>query len=42
MIAEKMDRMFKKSVSDDIRGDDLLVPTTIHLSVSVNVLFKME
>jgi uncharacterized protein YggE len=31
-------RMFKKSVS----ADDLLVPATIHMSVSVNVLFKME
>ena len=40
---EKIDRMFKKSVSaDDLRGDELLVPSTIHMSVSVNVLFKME
>jgi uncharacterized protein YggE len=39
----KIDRMFKKSVgSDDLQGDDLLVPSTIHMSVSVNVLFKME
>jgi uncharacterized protein YggE len=40
---EKIDRMFKKSVSaDDLRGDELLVPSTVHMSVSVNVLFKME
>jgi uncharacterized protein YggE len=39
----KIDRMFKKSVgTDDLRGDQLLVPSTIHMSVSVNVLFKME
>jgi uncharacterized protein YggE len=39
----KIDRMFKKSVgTDDLRGDELLVPSTIHMSVSVNVLFKME
>jgi uncharacterized protein YggE len=39
----KIDRMFKKSVGpDDLRGDELLVPSTIHMSVSVNVLFKME
>lgn len=31
-------RMFKKSAS----ADDLLVPSTIHISVSVNVLFKMD
>jgi hypothetical protein len=33
-----LDRMFKKSVS----ADDLLIPSTIHMSVSVNVLFKMD
>lgn len=39
----KIDRMFKKSVGpEDLQGDDLLVPSTIHMSVSVNVLFKME
>jgi uncharacterized protein YggE len=39
----KIDRMFKKSVGpDDLHGDELLVPSTIHMSVSVNVLFKME
>jgi len=39
----KIDRMFKKSVGpDDLRGDELLVPSTIHMAVSVNVLFKME
>jgi uncharacterized protein YggE len=39
----QIDRMFKKSVGpDDLQGDDLLVPSTIHMSVSVNVLFKME
>jgi hypothetical protein len=39
----KIDRMFKKSVgTDDLRGEDLLVPSTIHMPVSVNVLFKME
>jgi uncharacterized protein len=39
----KIDRMFNKSVGpDDLQGDDLLVPTTIHMAVSVNVLFKME
>jgi uncharacterized protein YggE len=32
------DRMFKRSVAPD----DLLVPSTIHLSVSVNVLFKTD
>ncbi len=32
------DRMFKRSVA----GDELLVPTTISLSTTVNVLFKME
>jgi len=32
------DRMFKKSIS----SDELLVPATIPLSVTVNVLFKME
>jgi uncharacterized protein len=37
-FAELTDRMFKKSVSQD----DLLVPSAIHLSVSVNVLFKMD
>jgi uncharacterized protein YggE len=31
-------RMFKKSVS----ADELLVPSTVHMSVSVNVLFKMD
>lgn len=40
---EKIDRMFKKSViADDLHGDELLVPATIRMSVSVNVLFKME
>jgi hypothetical protein len=40
---ERVDRMFKKSMSsDDLRGDELLVPATIHMSVSVNVMFKME
>lgn len=39
----KIDRMFKRSVDPaDLRGDELLVPSTIHLSVSVNALFKME
>jgi hypothetical protein len=39
----KIDRMFKKSVGpEDLRGDELLVPSTIHMSVSVNVLFRME
>ena len=33
-----MDRMFRKSVSQD----DLLVPSAIHITVSVNVLFKMD
>jgi uncharacterized protein YggE len=33
------DRMFKKSVTS---GDDLLVPSTISMSVTVNVLFKTE
>jgi len=33
------DRMFKKSVT---AGDELLVPSTISISASVNVLFKME
>jgi uncharacterized protein YggE len=37
-ISEAGARMFKKSVA----GDDLLVPATIHLSVTVNVLFKMD
>jgi uncharacterized protein YggE len=32
------DRMFKKSVS----GDELLVPSTISMSATVNVLFKIE
>jgi hypothetical protein len=32
------DRMFKKSVN----SDELLVPATITLSATVNVLFKME
>jgi len=31
-------RMFKKSAS----ADELLVPATIHMSVAVNVLFKMD
>jgi hypothetical protein len=40
---ERIDRMFKKSVSsDDLRSDELLVPSTIHLTVAVNVLFKRE
>ena len=40
---QRIDRMFKKSVSsDDLRSDELLVPATIHMSVSVNALFKME
>ena len=34
--------MFKHSAGDDLHGDDLLVPGTIHISASVNVLFKME
>ena len=39
----KFDRMFKRSVDPDVlRGDDLLVPSTIHMSVSVNASFKME
>jgi len=42
VMSAKLDRMFKRSVSDEPRGDDLLVPATIHLSASVNVLFKME
>jgi hypothetical protein len=30
----KFDRIFKKSVDpDDLHGDDLLVPSTIHMSV---------
>ena len=33
-----MDRMFKKSVS----ADDLLVPATIYMAVSVNVMFKLD
>ena len=32
------DRMFKRTYS----ANDLLVPLTIQLTVSVNVLFKME
>jgi len=40
--AEKIDRMFKRSTGDDLHGEDLLVPATIHVSASVNVLFKME
>jgi uncharacterized protein YggE len=40
--AEKIDRMFKRSVGDDLRGDDLLVPSTIQMTVSVNVLFRMD
>ena len=39
---ERIDRMFKKSVSSDDQRDELLVPLTIHLAVSINVLFKME
>jgi uncharacterized protein len=40
---QSMGRMFSKSVDpDDLRGDELLVPSTIHLSVAVNVLFKMD
>lgn len=31
-------RMFMRAVS----ADDLLVPSTIHMSVSVTVLFKMD
>jgi len=39
----KFDRMFKRSVDPGVlRGEDLLVPATIHMSVSVNALFKME
>ena len=35
--------MFKRSVSTDtIEGDDLLVPAHIHMSISVNALFKVE
>lgn len=41
--AERIDRMFKRSTGDnDLRGDELLVPASIHKSVSVNVLFKMD
>lgn len=36
--ASTSERMFSRSVA----ADELLVPSTIHLSVSVNVLFKME
>ena len=40
---ERMGRMFKRSVgAGDLRGDELLVPATIHFAVSVNVLFKMD
>lgn len=39
----KIDWMFNNSVSVDyLRGDELLVRSNIHMSVSVNVLFKME
>ena len=41
-VSEKLNRMFKRSVGDELHGDDLLVPATIHLSASVNVVFKME
>jgi len=35
--------MFKRSaLNDELRGDELLVPATIHLALTVNVLFKME
>jgi uncharacterized protein len=41
--AEKIDRMFKRSVPEgELHGDELLVPATIHMSVSINVLFKMD
>jgi len=36
--SEYIGRMFKKSVS----ADELLVPSTISMSATVNVLFKME
>lgn len=40
---EKRNRMFKRSVIDaGLHGDELLVPATIHLSVSVNVIFKID
>jgi uncharacterized protein len=39
---EAMDRIFKRSVTAELRGDELLVPATIHLAMTVNVLFKME
>jgi uncharacterized protein YggE len=40
---ERFDRMFKKSVgTDDLHADQLLVPSTISMSASVNVLFKIE
>jgi len=39
----EMDRMFKRSVVDSgLHGDQLLVPATIHMSVSVNILFKVD
>lgn len=42
-FTEMTDRMFKRSASPGVlQGDDLLVPSTIHVSVSVNTLFKME
>jgi hypothetical protein len=38
-----MDRMFKRSVSGDgLRPDELLVPATIHMAVTVNLLFRMD
>lgn len=41
--AEKFDRMFKRSTGgDELHGEDLLVPAAIHVSVSVNVLFKLD
>jgi uncharacterized protein len=40
---ERFDMMFKRARNpDEIRGEELLVPATIQLSVSVNVLFKVE
>ena len=42
-FAAKLGGMFKRSVSTDaIEGDDLLVPAHIHMSISVNALFKVE
>ena len=37
-LADFQDRMFKRSIATE----DLLIPSTVHMSVTVNVLFKLD